>query len=235
MINAKRIGDTVEIALGEDFLAADKPSELGAQIQPSALEECFEGLDLARFDELLAKTQVENERYNTAMDIAMAVKLHRSLPITRRQASDMRFWAWLGIEHAPDYVAWRWKPSGKLSTRSRERFCGDRVRQTFARLWWAAELTRDGDDYTLTACLLNLPGFQDVYEAIFGRTFGNFRPAMAVFISVVDGKKEKFIRDFTKQLGYALTTSTLETMTEDRLQELMTNLVERMKKKAGQF
>lgn len=233
MINAMRICDNIEISLSDDFLTSDSPSEVGSGLLASSFEICFDGLDLTQFAELTASIQAEHERYSTAMDAAMAIDLHKALPITRRQASDTRFWAWLGLEYSPDFVAWRWKPSGELPKRSRERFCGNRVRQTFARIWWAAELTRDGDNYDLTTKMVNLPGFQDIYEALFGRAFGNYRPALAAFIDVTGQKSEKFIRDFAKQLGYALTTTTLETMDEMELKGLMNDLAGRLESKAA--
>ena len=231
MINAKRVCDNVEISLNDDFLASDKPSEIGAGLQPSCFEECSESIDLAGFNALIARVKAEHERYSTAMDVSMIVELHKVLPISRRQASDMRFWAWLGIECAPDFVAWRWKPGKDSSVRSRERYYGDRVRQTFSRIWWAAELTREGGDYELTTRLVNLPGFQDVYEAIFGRAFGSYRPAMAAFIEVAGHKSEKFSRELAKQLGYALTTTTLETMDELKLKEVIGGLVDKLEER----
>lgn len=232
MTSARRICDAVEISLNDEFLVADSPSVLGPRLCEAEMEECFGGLDLSGFDQLIQKIMMERGRYDPGIDIIMAVDLHKSLPLTRRQASDRRFWDWLGIVHAPDFVAWRWRPSGDSAKRNRARFCGDRVRQAFARLWWAVELTKDGDDYTLTEKLLNLGGFQDIYEAIFGRAFGGYRPAIATFIEVIGNKREAFIRSFSRELGYALTTSVLETMDEAQLQNLMIGLVERMEAKA---
>lgn len=233
MTDAKRVRESITISLSDAFLASDTPSEVTSGLLASDLEDCFEGLDLGPFGELIDNTKAVYERYSTAMDTAMVIDLHKALPISRRQASDMRFWAWLGLEYAPDFVAWRWKPNGEPPMRSRARFCGDRVRQTFSRIWWAAELTRQGDDYDLTTQLVNLPGFQDIYEALFGRAFGNYRPAMAAFIEVVGQRNERFIRNFAKQLGYAMTTTTLETMNESELKELMFDLAGRLEKKAA--
>jgi hypothetical protein len=43
---------------------------------------------------------------------------------------------------------------GKRPAATADRFCGPHYKQAFARLWWAAEIFRDGDDYrpAVTAC-----------------------------------------------------------------------------------
>ncbi|MDH5630398.1 MAG: DUF6339 family protein [Gammaproteobacteria bacterium] len=225
MTNTMRIVDNVEITLSEEFLTSDTPSDLGSPLYNSAMEECFGGIALTQFDELINKTMNSFKRYDASMDINMTVDLHKSLPLTRRQASDMRFWSWLGVIHVPDFVAWRWKPAGTPAKRSKVRFCGtDRVRQTFARLWWAAELTRKENDYTITAELLNHPGFQNNYEAIFGRAFGSYFPAMEAFVNIIKDKKERFIEILAIELGYALTTNVLESMDKNDLLTFMNNL-----------
>ena len=69
------------------------------------------------------------------------------------------------------------------------------VRHAFARLWWAAELTVDGDDYRLTEKLLAMRGFQDAYEGFFGREFSHYRPALEAAIEVLESRKEKVVRE----------------------------------------
>jgi hypothetical protein len=221
MSELQRIRDDYDLDIGGEFLSADTPSEYTEQFPETCRELFAPGLDTTALDALVTSAMSHHERYSTGMDMAMAISLHRALPLSRRQASDKGFWSWLGVVHSPDLVAWRWAPNVNTGLRSKERFSGSPVRQAFARLWWAAELTRDGDDYTLTAELLNLPGFQDTYEAIFGRSFAYYRPAMGAFISVVDGKSEKQIRKLAKELGYALTTTVLETTAEPELKLLM--------------
>lgn len=228
MPELRKIREDFDLDPGAGFLVAETPSELAGEFPDSCWEVFAPDLDTTALDTLVATTMRDNERYSTGMDLAMAISLHRALPLNRRQASDRGFWKWLGVIHAPDFVAWRWAPDRNSGLRSKERFFGDRVRQTFSRLWWAAELTRDGSDYSLTAELLNLPGFQDVYEAIFGRAFGNYRPAMAAFIKVIHGKSEKNIRKLAKELGYALTITVLETTSEAELEQIMARIMQKI-------
>lgn len=89
-----------------------------------------------------------NRRKNTwgdraASDRWLAPRLHHALRLTRAEAADPDLWAWLGIRFL-DYVEWRW--SGKNDT-AENRFRGPVHKQAFARLWWGAELFRNGSDY----------------------------------------------------------------------------------------
>ena len=233
MSELMRIRDGVEVPLTEDFLSADEPSRIGSVDGARALESFQAGTDTTALDALTERIMSEYQHYDAAMDRAMAIELHHSLPLSRRQASDRNFWAWLGAVHAPDFVAWRWKPSDSTGLRSRERFLGDRVRQAHARLWWAVELTRDGENYELTERLFALPGFQDIYEGVFGRAFCGYRPAVAAFVEMVGDRQEAFIRAFARELGHILTTSLLESMDEVRVKAVMRELVQRMDDRAA--
>jgi len=76
-------------------------------------------------------------------DVTVALQLHRQLPIHRGVAVDARMWAWLGARHFADVIRRRWsrddQPPNPL------RFVGRLYQNGLARLWWAAELTREGD------------------------------------------------------------------------------------------
>ena len=81
-------------------------------------------------------------------DSWLAPRLHSTLRLTRREASDRGIWRFLAGGPLSEHVAWRWKPSrqGKDAIPD-ERWNGGINKQTFARLWWGAELFRNGDDY----------------------------------------------------------------------------------------
>ncbi|MEV6615292.1 DUF6339 family protein [Streptomyces sp. NPDC051051] len=94
----------------------------------------------------------------TDADGWLAPRLHAALRLTRREAADRRIWNHLALAVAPDYVAWRHAPTaapGRSDVRiNPARFKGSPDRQCFSRLWWAAEMFRNGADYTsvVTAC-----------------------------------------------------------------------------------
>ncbi|MET8798653.1 DUF6339 family protein [Nocardia sp. NPDC004568] len=115
-------------------------------------------LELHRVRDLIddAMTRFRGDR-PTAADAWLAPRLHETLRLTRREAADKRFWTYLSLGVAPDYVVWRHLPEPKPDGRSRvarDKFVGAPYKQAFARLWWAAELFRDGPDYqpVVVAC-----------------------------------------------------------------------------------
>ncbi|MER5377360.1 DUF6339 family protein [Streptomyces sp. NPDC002553] len=103
-----------------------------------------------------AKHRFKDSR--TDADAWLAPRLHATLRLTRREAADPRLWNHLALAVAPDYVAFRHPPApprgGGAPRINRERFKGAADRQCFSRLWWAAEMFRDGGDYAPveTAC-----------------------------------------------------------------------------------
>ncbi|MFH9654657.1 DUF6339 family protein [Streptomyces anulatus] len=86
----------------------------------------------------------------TSADAWLAPRLHAALRLSRREAADRRIWNYLALGVAPDYVVWRHLPprsEGEQPKIAVRRFRGPAYTQAFARLWWAAELFRDGPDY----------------------------------------------------------------------------------------
>ncbi|MGW1546793.1 DUF6339 family protein [Streptomyces sp. NPDC002346] len=94
-------------------------------------------------------------------DAWLAPRLHATLRLTRAEAADRALWNYLAFAVAPDYVVWRHisRPREGGPSVNSECFRGSYHKQAFARLWWAAELFRDGPDYepVVTAC-----GLQDM-------------------------------------------------------------------------
>lgn len=237
MPELRRIKDSAAVRLDADFLAADEPEGMSGLDEDADTEAPPLKVEIAPLDELVRDTMGRFERYDTAMDAAMTIPLHQSLPLSRRVASDRKLWAWLGVVRYPSFVAWRWRPAAKREgpdQRSVMRFAGDPVRQTFARLWWAAELTRNADgDYGLTEKLLGLERFQDGYEAMFGRAFCQYRPALEAFIDVVGPESQETIREVSKEFGYVTTTLVLESMSADDVRGLLGEIVDAVTQRAA--
>ncbi|WP_406310035.1 DUF6339 family protein [Streptomyces sp. NBC_00623] len=87
----------------------------------------------------------------TDADGWLAPRMHATLRLTRREAADQRLWNHLALAVAPDYVAFRHPPAaprgGGTPRINRDRFKGAADRQCFSRLWWLAEMFRNGADY----------------------------------------------------------------------------------------
>ncbi len=221
-LKLKRLSDIRSIDLDEEFLGAAKPSDHLEQYSHVQVEATEEEILLDEFDSLISEQMAAGDKTETQYDAAMAVRLHQSLPMSRRQAADRNMWAWLGVLHAPDFVARRWSP--KEGVRSANRFMGDRVRQTYSRLWWAAELSRDTDDYTVTEKLLSLSTFQQVNEDLFGRAFSQCREALEQFVHHIEGMKEADMQSFAMELTVIFSTRPPECMSAEELSALFSTV-----------
>ncbi|MFF8411926.1 DUF6339 family protein [Streptomyces omiyaensis] len=125
-----------------------------------------------------------------AADGWLAPRLHAALRMTRAEAADRRLWNHLAMIVAPDYVVWRHKGADTAEGRGiaqAARFSGIHYTQAFSRLWWAAELFRDGPDYrpVLTACRV-----QDVLNTTMRLDIVDHRPTAQAVIRVVEGLLE---------------------------------------------
>ena len=117
----------------------------------------------------------------TQADAWLAPRLHATLRLTRREAADRRLWTHLALAVAPDYVAWRHLSSSKAKINS-ERFKGALDRQCFSRLWWAAEMFRNGSDYSPVevAC-----ANQDLIHSALRRDLIDHRPTAQALVRVL--------------------------------------------------
>jgi hypothetical protein len=69
-------------------------------------------------------------------------RVHAALRLTRREASDRGLWSYLGLVPFQQYVRWRFTAVPDT------RFMGPPHDHALGRLWWGAELLRNGPDYT---------------------------------------------------------------------------------------
>ncbi|MFW6695839.1 DUF6339 family protein [Streptomyces sp. MAR4 CNX-425] len=109
----------------------------------------------------------------------LAPRLHATIRMTRAEAADSRLWAYIALLVAPDYVVWR--HSGAEGATA-GRFTGPHYTQAFARLWWAAELFRNGPDYrpVVTACHV-----QDVLNTTMRLDVIDHRPTAQAILRIV--------------------------------------------------
>ena len=97
-------------------------------------------------------------------DAWLAPRVHATIRLTRREAADFRLWDYLTVVALPGYVRWRWGDAGGDGAPAAiDRFVGDAAENALARLWWAAELTRDGLDYGPTMRALASPWFDPAW------------------------------------------------------------------------
>ncbi|MEU9518183.1 DUF6339 family protein [Streptomyces sp. NPDC048224] len=164
-------------------------------------EEVHGGIDLAKVVEPLpeddARWSVEPirslvedamfafDQERTGADAWLAPRLHATLRLTRKEAADKRLWNHLALAVAPDYVVWRHRSDSSRRVAA-ARFQGPTDRQCFSRLWWAAELFRNGPDYepVQMAC-----ANQDLIHSVLKKELIDHRPTAQALVRLMkDGK-----------------------------------------------
>jgi hypothetical protein len=173
------------------------PDEAAAKFLTSGVLEDSEPLPLTAIDQMSEPAPWEAEPVRQLLDEAMkrftpaertsadawlAPVLHSTLRLTRREASDSRIWNYVAVRLAPDYVYWRHLSRGNPPAVSRTRFSGPFYSQAFARLWWAAELFRDGPDYEPVAVAC---GNQDVLNTVLRLEVILHRPTAQAIIRLL--------------------------------------------------
>jgi hypothetical protein len=106
-------------------------------------------IDLTVTDDLMTSMTLRFDDAGWADDSAasdrwLAPRLHYALRLSRAEAGDRQLWAWLATRYTA-YIRWRW--TGKESV-NEARWSGPVHKQALMRLWWGAELFRNGSDYT---------------------------------------------------------------------------------------
>ena len=160
-----------------------------------------------------AQTKFEGTGPETS-DGWLASRVHATLRLTRREAADQRLWTYLTVVEFPDYVRWRWGPEPALA-----RFAGSETNQAIARLWWGAELARNGSDYSLVETAFEA---QDIPNTWFRLDAFHHRPAAIAALQVIKGlnsqplpngkavKRTKKINMLATALNTSLTTTVLD-------------------------
>ncbi|MGW0606385.1 DUF6339 family protein [Streptomyces sp. NPDC002640] len=173
---------TIGLLTGDEappYVALDKATEpladTGPRAEVSPLRDLIDDA-LHRFD----------GGPRTEADAWLAPRLHAALRLSRREAADSRLWSYIALAVAPDYVLWRHLPAkgskGERPKVQAARFSGVHYTQAFARLWWAAELFRDGGDYrpVEVAC-----GNQDVLNTTLRLDIVDHRPTAQALIRMI--------------------------------------------------
>jgi len=183
-----------------------------------------EDLDLPHLVDLEAVRLVLDEvmdRFSsmqgTEADVWLAPRLHHCLRLTRREAANRSLWRWLGVVFAPDYVRWRWGPAGEPSEDPNkaarlERFDGADYKHALGRLWWMAELFRNGPDYGPVAVALRN---QDIPNYLFRLDLAHHRPTVQAAVQVLEGKTGREANALARALNAAASTLVVDAIGRD--------------------
>jgi hypothetical protein len=186
----------------EDYL---RPSDLGRDLP----------LDLLA--RLLADAEAEFADNPAESDRWLAPRLHATLRLTRAEAARNGFWWWLTIALHPDYVRWRWQGRrgvGEVESTGTpaKRFLGTERDNALARLWWGAELFRDGGDYTPVERAFTM---QDVPNTWLALNAVHHRPAGQAALRILPTLNSKQINRLSTALDHVLTTIQLDALAPD--------------------
>ncbi|HYK01015.1 MAG TPA: DUF6339 family protein [Thermoanaerobaculia bacterium] len=131
-----------------------------------------------------------------ALDSWLAPRLHCAVRWSRRAASDPLRWSWLAVNYGHPYIQARWRAprTGRVHT---WRYTGELLRNGLSRLWWGAEMVRNGPDYGDVARL-----FRHVRTAQFALElrYSWYRPAAIAFTRVAEPEGKKPLSDDQKRV-----------------------------------
>ena len=170
-------------------IAAQTPEALSAEVserlqKTSSLELVSPGVQLGALAQVLEGTK---SRWSGSSDPAksdglLSPLVHAALRINPKTAAHRGFW--LSLAHVPlvaEYLFARW-PGKDSHAPAENHLSGDYSHQGLARLWWMAELLRDGPDYSFVP-----RGFDDqnVPNQAFRSLYFYSRPFAKAFVESV--------------------------------------------------
>lgn len=157
--------------------------------------------------------------YDHHIDAAAAEPIREYLDLSRREAANERLWHWLAVAEFPEFVYHRWPDRDSLDNEEKFLAAGtDIYSNALHRLWWGAELTRDGEDYDRT-CHMFEQG--ELANDVLDRWFARFQPAAKVIVDQLRCHDSTTISDTTRDLRNDLSRYTLELMTSEDISSLV--------------
>ena len=146
-------------------------------------------------------------------DMWLGPRVHATLRLTRREAADKRLWDYLTVAEFPDYVRWRWKEQDDNEGATPiVRFCGPNNLNAISRLWWTAEMTRNGSDYSMTEKALSISQFDYLWLGLNCMHHRAASLAVTQFLAEFSGKgaNNPQTRAMAKAVNLALRTVSLD-------------------------
>jgi Family of unknown function (DUF6339) len=142
-------------------------------------------IDLAPLRAVMDEGMRKFESRRALSDTWIGPRLHSVLRLTRREAALRGIWRYLAIEAFSDYVRWRWtreKNNGDLEPPALDRFVGPDYKHALGRLWWMAEVFRNGSDYGPASRALSI---QDIANNLFRMDIAHHRPTALGCVDVL--------------------------------------------------
>ena len=151
-----------------------------------------------------------------ASDGWLAPRVHASLRLFRSEAADQGIWDYLSVVVLRDYIIWRMAGEDGLIN-NLDNVIGPFRHQAVARLWWAAELSRNGADYRPTKEAFSS---QDAVNYLTNVDAFHNRPAALAYIRFISHRSgatpiKQIAVETGKTLNHVLTTIVLDSFAPD--------------------
>ncbi|MGY1792793.1 DUF6339 family protein [Geodermatophilus sp. SYSU D00525] len=182
-------------------------------------EDGMPDIDLAAVRQVVHHAMDEFTGRREQSDAWLAPRLHATLRLSRREAARPGLWRHLGLAVVPEYVRWRWGPTDedKGDPAAPDRFHGPTYKHALGRLWWGAELFRNGSDYSPVEKAF---GNQDLMNNFFRMDIAHHRPTTQAAVRVLfpeDGTKRggREANALAKAVNAAATTLLVDALAAD--------------------
>jgi hypothetical protein len=186
------------------------------------LEADLDGLEADLEAAIAEGDTVSGRSRGTTIDAHAAPQIHQRINIDRRDAAIDGLWHWLCVFRFPDFVYNRWDRDGDIV----EKFLAGGTNiysNAIHRLWWGAELTHDGDDYSRTQTLFSQG---ELANDVLDRRFARYEHAAHVVTDELDDEPSSRISKTTTNLRNELSIYTLELMSESGITRLVNEVEE---------
>ncbi len=215
MTNAKELISAVRSALSPEFRQGHRDIDLDPYVRPSCLPRELPLADLRR---LLEEAMHRFADTPPASDAWLAPRLHACVRLTRAEAAERGLWAWLATSEHSDYTMWRWPGRGEEEDPTArgtavKRFVGSDRDNAIARLWWGAELCRDGSDYEPVARAFLK---QDVPNTWFALDAFHNRACTQAALKLLPEMEARPINRLATAMDQLLSTRRLDVIAPDR-------------------
>jgi len=173
---AKRSVEQLLASVDNSVLRGDGLLNTREYLEPIETQELVDTTLIRRvLENGLERLDHEELEETTSLDQWLAPRIHSALRISRRLAGDMGFWSWLVIEVGRTYTWRRWAEKNRPTM---YRYTGDFKRNSLGRLWWFAEMSRNGPDYSPIEKVL-----RDASTAQYAMElrYSMYRPAVIAF------------------------------------------------------
>lgn len=180
----------------------------------------------------------EDHSDKSELDAVVAPAVRKYIDIPAQAAADARIWHYLAVGWRPDYVRYRWPPDTADRTKNsmREKFTvstEDLYTPAIGRLWFMAEFTRQGDDYSTTEKLLNR---QWATNRLFDRKDLRDPGVVRAFANVAyDEDDSEFIdngdvfEETAQAVSHDLSTYSNESLGADKLEKIVRDNFEQVR------